>query len=118
VSSGDDLASMTGAAGVGLTLAPADPPRASPVWVAGYPLGGALKLVRGTVLNYTSGGPFGESGRLMRSDAPLKSGNSGSPVLDASGRVVGVAFGVESDNSDALIVPVSTVRHFLAAGCP
>jgi len=117
VSPENDLASMTGPAGDGLTLASSDPPPATPVWVAGYPFGSPLRLVRGSVLDYTAGGPFGESGRLMRSDVPLKTGNSGSPVLDSSGEVVGLAFGIESDNSDSLIVPISSVRHFLGVSC-
>ena len=118
VSSVSDLASMTGPAGDGLALALSDPRPATPVWVAGYPGGGALQLIRGTVLDYTDGRGYGEAGRLVRSDVPLMHGSSGSPVMNSSGEVVGVAFGVESDNSEALIVPASTVRRFLSASQP
>ena len=101
-----------------MPLALSDPPPATPVWVAGYLGRGALQLIRGTVLGYTDGRLYGEAGRLIRSDAPIKHGSSGSPVMDSSGEVVGIAFAVELDNSEALIVPVSTIRRFLSGSQP
>jgi len=113
-----DLASVSLVPGRGLTLAQTDPPPSSPVWVAGYPEGNELQLTTGTVLDYVDGGRFGQTGQVMRSDAEIKPGNSGSPVLDASGEVIGVAFATEVDNHDTLIIPASSVARFLRQDQP
>ena len=65
-----------------------------PVIIAGYPLQGVLT----SDLNITTGtvsalaGP-GDDRRLMQVTAPVQPGNSGGPLLDFSGNVVGVVVG-------------------------
>ena len=62
----------------------------------GYPLGGALTLTHGKVLGYLDGTRLGPSiafpGQVIEVSAPVKHGNSGGPLLDARGRLVGVVF--------------------------
>lgn len=63
-----------------------------PVVLAGFPLNGLLT----TDLNVTSGSVSALSGmkddtRLLQFTAPLQSGNSGGPLLDQGGEVVGIA---------------------------
>jgi len=70
-----------------------DPPRlGADVVVLGYPL---LPLLSGS-LNVTTGVVSGQSGvggdpRHFQFTAPLQPGNSGGPVIDENGRVLGVA---------------------------
>jgi TPR repeat protein len=63
-----------------------------PIVVYGFPLSGLLtstgNLTTGSVAGLA--GP-GEDARLMQISAPIQPGNSGSPVLDTSGNVLGVA---------------------------
>jgi hypothetical protein len=65
-----------------------------PVTVAGYPLQGLL--AQG--LNVTSGtvsalAGLGDDARLLQLTAPVQPGNSGGPVLDQAGNVVGMMVG-------------------------
>ena len=61
------------------------------ITVAGYPLAGLLgsgvSITTGVVSN--AAGPNNDV-RLMQITAPVQQGNSGGPVLDSEGRVVGV----------------------------
>ncbi len=49
----------------------------------GYPNGGSLKTAAGKILGYSRG--------TLLSDAPISSGYSGGPAVDASGRIVGLS---------------------------
>jgi S1-C subfamily serine protease len=42
-------------------------------------------------------------------------GNSGSPLLDSAGKVVGVVFALNSVTGNGLAIPVSTLEQFLTA---
>ncbi|MBA3394618.1 MAG: trypsin-like peptidase domain-containing protein, partial [Deltaproteobacteria bacterium] len=62
------------------------------VWVLGYPDagGGGLTLSEGAVEGWT--GQDGTSGNdFLKTDASITHGNSGGPVIDDSGRLVGIA---------------------------
>ena len=96
-------------------LAADDPPAGTEVTVVGYPLGGHLEFVRGDVVDYarldSADGP-----RVLRLSAEIWPGNSGGPVLDDDGRVVGVVFAIERGTDYALAVPVSQLHELLDRG--
>jgi len=100
---------------------------ADSVVVAGYPLTGLLS----SGLNVTTGavsalaGP-GDDRRLIQMTAPVQPGNSGGPVLDSSGNVIGVvvskldAVAVASINGDIpqnvnFAISLGTLQAFLDA---
>ncbi len=91
-------------------------PRGSSVTAVGFPLGGELRLLPGVLVDEVPGAPFGVPGRVMRLTADVQHGNSGGPVLDARGRVVGVVFAIEIRTQLALAIPVATLRHLVATG--
>lgn len=94
-------------------LAEADPVRGDAVTVVGYPQGGALTVTSGQVIGATTD-PLNENlGEVLVTDAPVEPGSSGSAVLDAEGRVVGVVY-AKSASGQSFIVPVSTLQALLA----
>lgn len=89
---------------------------AQDVRVVGYPLtdvlGSSIKVTRGTV----SGIVDQDDDRLFQVDAPINAGNSGGPVVNASGHVVGVAsakLSGEEISNIGFAVPVAEVRELL-----
>jgi S1-C subfamily serine protease len=113
-----DLAQLSGnPPGAGsAVLAAADPAAGTPVWVAGYPHGDQLSVTSGQVLNVLPGEQFGISGPVLAISDPVQTGNSGSPLLDSSNRVVGVVFAIDTRNGDGLAMPVSTLNTLLDGG--
>lgn len=86
-------------------------PQSSIVTVAGYPLGGALMVTVGRVVNYLHSfdlDPNLDSGSILRVSAAAMPGSSGSPVVDERGTLIGVIFGVEKATTYALAVPDSS----------
>ncbi|MDE3203524.1 MAG: trypsin-like peptidase domain-containing protein [Acidobacteriota bacterium] len=95
-------------------LAAADPLAGAPVYVAGYPLGNQLTVTSGRVLGTVAGAQVGLGGPVMEISNPIQHGNSGSPVLDSSGNVVGVVFALDTASGDGLAMPVSELRALLS----
>jgi S1-C subfamily serine protease len=93
-------------------LAPTDPPRGSSVTVVGYPLGSRLTLTRGNVIGATTDPLHDNLGEVLVTDAVVEPGSSGSAVLDAQGRVVGVVY-AKGEDGTSFVVPVSTLRAML-----
>ncbi|QTE30684.1 S1C family serine protease [Pengzhenrongella sicca] len=94
-------------------LAEADPEPGDAVTVVGYPQGGQLTVTSGQVMGSTTD-PLNENlGQVLVTDAPVEPGSSGSAVLDAEGRVIGVVYAKNVDDM-SFIVPVSTLRSMLA----
>jgi S1-C subfamily serine protease len=94
-----DLALLTLASPVAAEPAPFRPKPGAvlgeKVMIAGYPLQGLLSnglQVRVGIVSALAG-PRGD-GRLIQIDASVLPGNSGGPVLDAGGRVIGMVAGV------------------------
>ena len=94
VDADDDLALIKAPPGTGEAATLSESPRASlgeAVTVAGYPLHGLLSRE----LNVTSGnvsalaGP-GDDAKRLQITAPVQQGNSGGPLLDGAGNVIGV----------------------------
>ncbi|WP_426595383.1 S1C family serine protease [Cellulomonas sp. McL0617] len=93
-------------------LADADAQIGDAVTVVGYPLGRALTVTPGHVVDRRTD-PLNENlGQVLVTDAPVEPGSSGSAVLDADGRVVGVVY-AKDQNGHSFVVPVSTLRAML-----
>ena len=105
-------------------LSPSDPVAGDQVTVVGYPSGGTLTVTSGRVLGATTDPLNLTLGDVLVTDAAVEPGSSGSAVLDADGRVVGVVY-AKNASGQSYIVPVSTLRTVLgdaeafvpAAGC-
>lgn len=93
-------------------LADADPNPGDEVTVVGYPQGGALTVTEGQVIGATTD-PLNENlGQVLVTNAEVEPGSSGSAVLDAEGRVVGVVY-AKNSTGQSFVVPVSTLRQLL-----
>jgi len=101
-----------------LALSPYDPEPGEGVWLAGFPhdpqgaggtlLDDGLVVAQALVVDDARG--------TMRLDTPVTPGMSGGPVLDRSGRLAGLLYGVQSPTNDALVIPVSVLRSVINAG--
>jgi len=106
-------------AGVGVAVSPpaaSDPPRVGSLVVAiGHPLGMRGAVTTGVVHAI---GPITPGGRpWIQSDLRLAPGNSGGPLADARGRLLGLNAMIVGRL--ALAIPVNEVRRFAqAAGAP
>ena len=86
------------------------------VTAVGYPLGGELRLTAGVVVDLVRGSRFGIPGNVIRLTAPVRPGNSGGPLLDRAGRIVGVVFAKEIATGLTLAIPVSTLTSLVRSG--
>lgn len=94
-----------------LQIAPSNPPVGAEVTVVGYPLGGELTTTSGHVLRYGRD-PLGSSSlQMMYNDAPIEHGSSGSPLVDSSGKLVGVAYA--GGGGQYVAVPVEALNQVL-----
>jgi S1-C subfamily serine protease len=108
-----------------LALAPSEPKQGDEVVVIGSPRGLAGSVSTGIVSAIRKEGavPLGDAKRAhgsgveswaLQITAPISPGSSGSPVLDAEGRVVGVAVGQVTGQSLNFAVPAAKLRDLLA----
>lgn len=79
------------------------------VYAVGYPGGGPATVARGEVLALVDGTLLGEPADVIRVDARIEQGNSGGPLMDENGLVVGVVFALETNAGTGLAVPVQTL---------
>jgi S1-C subfamily serine protease len=79
----------------------------------GYPLAGPITSTQGSLLDRRPGGRFGESGSVLRLGNSVRPGNSGGPLLDQDGAVVGVVFAYEIATLHALAVPHERLQEIL-----
>lgn len=80
-----------------------------PVIVVGYPGGGPATVSTGEVVSLIDGEMLDEPADVIRVDAEISQGNSGGPLLDDEGKVVGVVFAVDVGSGDGLVVPIDTL---------
>jgi S1-C subfamily serine protease len=83
------------------------------VVAVGYPGGGPATVTTGSVVGRAAGELLGEPAPVLRVDATIRQGNSGGPLLDEEGRVVGVVFALEVGTGYGLAVPVTTLLERL-----
>lgn len=87
--------------------------------VVGFPLGGEqISITAGVVsrVDFSEYAHSSASNLLVQTDGAINSGNSGGPVLNQSGQVVGIAFqAIDSSQAEAVgyFIPCSVVRHVL-----
>ena len=81
----------------------------------GYPGGGGATITTGVVLGFTDGPILGEQVPAIRVSAEVRPGNSGGPLIDAEGRVIGVIFATTGPGGDGLAVPVDVLVDRLEA---
>lgn len=115
--SADDLAivevdaPLTGEGrGVVAEFAAADPPVGAPLLVFGFPGGLRFTVDKGEVDSYAE--VDGERSIIMTN--PVVPGNSGGPVFDDTGAVVGLVRARLVDSGNGVAIPVSTVEAALA----
>jgi S1-C subfamily serine protease len=77
--------------------------------VIGYPGGGGATITTGRVLGLTDGPVLGEQVPAIRVDAEVRPGNSGGPLIDADGLVIGVIFALSGPGGDGLAVPTDVL---------
>lgn len=91
-----------------------DPDVGEPVVAAGYPEGGAFRLSPGEVTGYASVTDGSEGGDVIVVDATIRQGNSGGPLVDEEGRLVGVVYAMRVSDSAGLAIPVSRLERVLS----
>jgi S1-C subfamily serine protease len=86
-----------------------------PVIAVGYPGGGPATVSTGEVVALVEGELLDEPADVIRVDAEIRQGNSGGPLLDDAGAVVGVVFALDVGSGDGLAVPVDTLLDRLGS---
>lgn len=95
-------------------LATEDPEVGVPVTIVGYPLGGRLSTVKAVVLQTNPEDVDPDIGPAFGTTAALEGGESGAPVVNADGQVVGVVYGKHPTRPQSFFIPVSTLVELLA----
>ena len=95
------------------TIADSEPAHASELTVAGYPEGEALHVVAGPYRGLVEDEIANREDLVYQLNVVAKPGNSGSPVANADGEVVGVLYAADS-SSTAYAVTLSSLERFLA----
>jgi S1-C subfamily serine protease len=81
--------------------------------VIGYPGGGPSTITTGAVLGFTAEPVLGERVPAIVVDAEVRQGNSGGPLIDGRGEVVGVIFALSRESGNGLAVPVDVLMERL-----
>jgi len=87
------------------------------VTVLGYPIGGDRMSITRGIVSRIEMSPYAHSQRRLLTvqiDAAINAGNSGGPVVDDKGRLIGVAFeGLEDADNIGYMIAAPVLRHFL-----
>ena len=85
------------------------------VTAVGYPGGDELSFSTGRVVDHVDGRVFGQQAPSIRISNEIRPGNSGGPLLDDEGRVVGVVYAIELSTDYGLVVPINALRRAVAS---
>lgn len=85
------------------------------VSVLGHPLGGPFEAKDGRVIGVSPGAQGTPADSTLRISSTVRPGNSGGPVIDVNGRVLGVVFAVDQYKSVGLAIPTGEVKAALRA---
>lgn len=116
VSSDSDVAVIAarGVDGTTVVLANHDPRPGAWVRAIGFANAAEHAVVTlGRVVDQIEGDAYGEPGTIIRSTADVERGNSGGPLLDEAGRVVGLVFAIERQTGYTLAIPVSRLHELV-----
>jgi S1-C subfamily serine protease len=82
------------------------------VATGGYPLGGPQVSERGHLVRKVKEYELSNSSAtfVWETTAPILPGDSGGPMLDKRGQVVGIMFAVNNENNYTLAIPLSRIR--------
>jgi len=87
------------------------------IYVAGFPIGGEEISVTEGVVSRIEVQPYSHSLKVALAvtvDAAINSGNSGGPVMNQKGELIGIAFqALEGAEAIGHIVPPAVIKHFL-----
>jgi S1-C subfamily serine protease len=110
VSSVDDLAVLHvgSSGGASLALASDGATGGDLVAALGYPLGGPLTVGRGRVVDFDD---LDTGHQMIRASMDILPGNSGGPLIDTSGHLVGLIRAIDLVNGWALAVPLERVSR-------
>jgi len=82
--------------------------------IVGFPNGDALTVEVGKLVDYKTDSEYGETGPVMRINTSIQPGNSGSPVLNAAGEVIGIIYAIERATGYGLAIPLSRLETSIA----
>lgn len=112
---GVDVASASLAAGWRGVSRRSDDPSVGESVVIGARPRGVLRVRRAKVEGYLRGTGPQDPDRVMRLDVTVAAGDSGGPVLDRDGRLVGIVYAAEHGSGRALVIPASRLTEALGA---
>ena len=78
------------------------------VSILGYPDGNQLQVSSGAALEYVVDLRLAPR-EILKVTTPVRPGNSGGPVVDRHGKVVGVIYATEIATEDTLVIPIDDV---------
>jgi len=100
-------------AGGPLELRPGPLRPGTEVWTAGHPGGGPLVVARSRVLRRRDRQVWSDPRVAVELESVARPGQSGSPVLDTSGRLVGLVYASAFDGARALVVEAPELAEAL-----
>jgi len=83
------------------------------VHTSGYPEGGRWTSTSGKVTGIRHDAELGTTGLIVLTDAPVLPGNSGGPLFNDAGELIGVTYAEETESGESLAVAASTLKSMV-----
>jgi S1-C subfamily serine protease len=97
-------------------MAAKDPKVDTQLYLLGYPGGNPARASKGRVVDYPTDPRYDAFGKVMELTGHAIGGNSGGPLFDKQGRIVGVVFAIQLRDGWVMAMPVSRLRALLDGG--